>query len=297
MTKRVLALEHIRRVGGGSQAQLLRCSDGEHYIVKFQGNPQGTRILVNEALGGALATRLGLPTPETAIVEVSDALIRRSEDFVIQLGRSNVPCTPGLCFGSRLPSEADSSGHRAPISFHRFLPDFPSRVVTNIADFAGMLVFDKWTGNMDGRQVIFVYDAATQSYRAMMIDNGFCFNGGHWDFPNAPRCGLSERPSAYESVRGMDSFERWLQILENIAGVHLLDELADEIPPEWYGREMNTLRQLIQEIERRRRQVRGLLWTTRSGSPQRFPNWTPRPFIWCQRGLSERVGNDRIIDA
>ena len=293
MIKRVVALEHIRRVRGGAQAHLLRCSDGEYYVVKFQNNPQGTRILVNELLGGALATRLGLPTPETAIVEVSSLLIEDTEELVIQLGRGRFSCTPGSCFGSRLPSEAGPSGSRALMSVHRFLPDFPPREVTNIADFAGMLVFDKWTGNMDSRQVIFVLDVAAQTYRAVMIDNGFCFNGVEWNFPNAPRCGLSGRPSAYEAIRGMESFEPWLEILENSADVHLLDELADDIPPEWYGRQITTLRHLLAEIERRRRYVRAALWTTRSGSPQSFPNWTPQPATRFQRGLFEVIREDR----
>jgi hypothetical protein len=294
MIKRVVAVEHVRRMRGGSQAHLLRCSDGEFYVVKFQNNPQGTRILVNEMLGGALAGRLGLPTPETAIVEVSNLLIQHSDDFIVQLEHGRVACTPGSCFGSRLPSEAGSHGERVLMSVHRFLPDFPPREVTNIADFAGMLVFDKWTGNMDTRQVIFVHDMAAQSYRAVMIDNGFCFNGGDWDFPNAPRSGLSGRPSAYEAIRGMESFERWLQILENIAGVHLLDQLADDIPPEWYGRELNTLRHLLQEIERRRRHVRASLWTTRSGSPQCFPNWSPRTLLRYQPEPSEAMHERRM---
>jgi HipA-like protein len=290
MTKRVVAVEHVRRMQGGSQAHLLRCSDGEHYVVKFQNNPQGTRILVNEMLGGVLATRLGLPTPETAIVDVNDLLRQNSGDLIVQVGRGQVACTGGSCFGSRLPSETGPNGTRVLQSVHRFLPEFPPREVTNIADFAGMLVFDKWTGNMDSRQVIFVYDAAARAYRAMMIDNGFCFNGGDWDFPNAPRCGLSARPSAYEAVRGMDSFEHWLQILDNVTGVHLLDGIADDIPREWYGSEMNTLRHLLQETERRRRHVRASLWTTRSGSPQRFPNWCLKHrLILCPRGQYERL--------
>jgi hypothetical protein len=289
-------VEHVRRVRGGSQAHILRCSDGEQYVVKCQNNPQGTRILVNEMLGGALATRMGLPTPETAIVDVSELLIRRSEDFLIQLGRSRVACTAGSCFGSRLPSETGPDGDRVLMSTHAYLPDLPPMEVVNNADFAGMLVFDKWTGNMDSRQVVFVRDISGQSYRAVMIDNGFCFNGAQWDFPNAPRSGLSARPSAYQAIRGMEAFEHWLEILENISGVHLLDELADEIPVEWYGGEVSTLRRLLQEIERRRRQVRASLWTTRSGSPQCFPNWTLRPLMHCQRGQSETISDQvRIV--
>jgi hypothetical protein len=46
----------------GAQAHLMRCSDGNYYVVKFQNNPQHHRILVNEMLGTRLASRLGLTT-------------------------------------------------------------------------------------------------------------------------------------------------------------------------------------------------------------------------------------------
>jgi hypothetical protein len=77
----------------------------------------------------------------------------------------------------------------------------------------------------------------------------------------------------------------------------LLDELADDIPPEWYGREMSALRHLLQEIERRRQLVRASLWTTRSGSPQCFPNWTPRALLRHQPQPSETMRDRRLSAA
>src|SRR6266704_2145450 len=56
----VRAVEHIRRMRGGAQAHLLRCSDGGYYVVKFQNNPQHRRVLVNELLGTKLAARLAI---------------------------------------------------------------------------------------------------------------------------------------------------------------------------------------------------------------------------------------------
>ena len=55
-----LAVEHVRRMRGGAQAQLMRCDDDAYYIVKFQNNPQHLRILANEMLATRLAARLGL---------------------------------------------------------------------------------------------------------------------------------------------------------------------------------------------------------------------------------------------
>ena len=46
----------------------MRCSDEDYYVVKFQNNPQGAKILANELLGTRLAARLGLPTPGAAVV-------------------------------------------------------------------------------------------------------------------------------------------------------------------------------------------------------------------------------------
>src|SRR2546422_11352247 len=76
------ALGHIRRMRGGAQSHLMRCSDGHYYVVKFQNNPQHTRILVNELLATRLAARLGLPTTPVAVVEVSPERIRLTPEFV-----------------------------------------------------------------------------------------------------------------------------------------------------------------------------------------------------------------------
>src|SRR5271156_400365 len=276
MIKRVLALEHIRRMRGGAQSHLMRCSDGEHYVVKFQNNPQGTRILANEMLGGALATRLGLPTPEIAIVEVSNSLIERTGELVVHLGRGRSACSPGSCFGSRYASDARLPGTRAVLAANDFLPlDLMPRV-TNLIDFAGMLVFDKWTCNTDGRQVVFVR-VTPQSFNVVMIDNGFCFNAAEWNFPDAPLRGLYALPYAYEGVLGIHTFEPWLQLLETKIDKQWLAEAAEGIPRAWYAHATNTLATLLDKLERRRTLVGELLRSACASAPVHFPNWAGRP--------------------
>ena len=290
MISHVVAVEYVGRMQGGSQAHLLRCSDGEYYVVKFQNNPQGKRTLANELLAGILAGRLGLPTTKSAIVQVSESLIRQKEELVVQLGRSRVACCSGPCFGSRLPSERGTYGIRVPMTLNRFLPDFPPLVVGNKADFAGMLVFDKWTCNNDYRQVIFSRARGAEEYAAVMIDNGFCFNGIEWNFPIAPKGGLCPRLSAYDFVQGIDSFEPWLQVLENDSGVHLLDQLAGDVPPEWYDHDEDALHRMLGELSSRRLQLRPLLWTARAATPQAFPNWVLKaPLMRCLSRTSESL--------
>ena len=140
------AYEHVRRMKGGAQSHLMRCSDGHYYVVKFQNNPQHRRVLANEWLATRMAARLGLPTTPIAVVEVSEALIRLTEELCMELPRSRMPCLPGLQFGSRFP------GDPSRLTLHDFLPDPQLRAVDNLHDFAGMLVFDKWTCNTNGRQ-------------------------------------------------------------------------------------------------------------------------------------------------
>src|ERR1019366_7061098 len=236
-----LAVEHVRRMRGGAQAHLMRCDDGGYYIVKFQNNPQHLRILANEMLATRLAARLGLCVPQVEVVEVRPELIAYTSELVVQLGVGRTPCSSGKQFGSQFP------GNPARMTVHDFLPDEQLGGVRNLPDFLGIFVFDKWTCNTNGRQAIFFREpedrtgqASDQSpyaapYVAMMIDHGFCFNAGEWDFPDAPLRGLYARHRVYQTVVGMDSFEPWLARLEEHFTEAVLGEEASHIPPEWYA--------------------------------------------------------------
>jgi hypothetical protein len=71
---------------GGAQSHLMRCADGHYYVVKFQNNPQHSRVLVNDWLGTRLAEMISLAVPVAAIVEVQPLLIERSPDLRLELG-------------------------------------------------------------------------------------------------------------------------------------------------------------------------------------------------------------------
>ena len=261
------AVEHICRMRGGSQPHLMRCSDGNYYVVKLQGNPQGTRTLVNEFLGTRLAGRLGLPIAINHVVVVPEELIRYSEGMVFELPRGSTPCKGGLCFGSRLPVDP-RQGQTTDLLSASLFSD-----LENIPDFCGMLVFDKWTCNTDGRQAVFFRKGKNLFHSAIMIDQGFCFNAGEWNFPDAPRRSLYFRPAVYEQVRGIESFEPWLTKLESEIGVQVLLDIAKTIPPEWYEFDLESLRRLLEQLDSRRGRVRELLCSARRSSPNAFPNW------------------------
>jgi hypothetical protein len=278
------AVEQIRRMRGGAQSHLMRCSDGYYYVVKFQNNPQHRRILVNELLGTKLASRLGLPTAPVAVIEVGEELIRLTPELSMELPRARIPCQPGLQFGSRYP------GDPRRLTLHDFLPDEQLREVENLHDFAGMLVFDKWTCNTNGRQTLFFRELRTTSgghvypspgtpetpengYRTVMIDQGFCFNAGEWNYPDAPLRGLYARNRVYQGVTGMESFAPWIDRLEKRMTERVLDEASREIPPSWYEDDFDALLRLLEQLLRRRARVPDLLLEAKRSNRQPFPNW------------------------
>ena len=293
---RLHAMEQIRRMRGGAQSHLMRCSDGYYYVVKFQNNPQHRRVLVNELLGTRLAKRLGLPTTPVAVVEVSEELIALTPDLAIETPRSRIPCQPGPQFGSRYP------GDPRRMALHDFLPDEQLREVWNLHDFAGMLVFDKWTCNTNGRQTVFFRRVAQPStgiqrlgsfhgtardaspgdetgdvpdppYEAVMIDQGFCFNAGEWNYPDAPLRGLYTRNRVYEGVIGMESFGPWMSRLENGITTRVLADMISEVPSEWYEDDYDALNRLVEQLDRRRPRVPELLLEAKRSNRQPFPNW------------------------
>lgn len=258
---------------GGAQPQLLRCQKGPgqaedpYYVVKFQENPQHPRVLANEWLATRLASLLGLPVPEPAIVEVRADLLAHSEDLSIQLARGRTRLRPGRQFGSRYP------GPPAEIAVYDFLPDELLAEVDNLGDFLGMLVFDKWACNTNGRQVIFYRPQGQSRFRALMIDQGFCFNAGEWNFPDAPLRGLYARARVYESVTGLDSFAPWLDRLKSRLSARALDKVVKEMPPEWYDFDQDALGELLERLLRRRSRVPDLIVSSKDTYRRPFPNW------------------------
>jgi hypothetical protein len=258
---------------GGAQSHLMRCDDGYYYVVKFQNNPQHRRILVNELLGTKLAGRLGLPTVPVEIVAVSEELIRLTPELAVELPRARIPCQSGLQFGSRYPEDPRK------LTLHDFLPDEQLREVENLHDFAGMLVFDKWTCNTNGRQTVFFSGPgpaaghALARYKTRMIDQGFCFNAGEWNFPDAPLRGLYARNRVYQGVTGMESFAPWLGRLEKQMTERALDDITRAIPPEWYADDYDAVLRLLEQLHSRRRRVPDLILEAKRSNRRPFPNW------------------------
>ncbi len=262
----ILAVQHVRRMRGGAQGHLMRCSDNHFYVVKFRNNPQHLRVLANEMLATRLAAWTGLPVPATEVVEVAEWLVQHTPELHIQLAHNVVECQPGLQFGSRYVVNPEEG------QVLDYLPMEMLDRVRNVETFAGMLAIDKWTGNADGRQAAFWRKLRERKYTATFIDQGYCFNAGEWTFPDYPLRGVYARNEVYGTVRGWESFEPWLSRIEEIDEDSVWG-FAQDIPPEWYSGEWYEMEKLINTLLDRRRLVRQLIQEFRDSPRRPFPLW------------------------
>ncbi len=263
---------------GGAQSHLMFCDDRHYYVVKFINNPQHVRILANEMLANRLADYVGLPVAPWACVDVSQELIDRTPELHFQQVHGRARCAAGRHFGSRIPVDP------AREAIYDFVPDQTLQMLANREAFAGMLAFDQWTCNADARQAVF-YGAGVAAaagdavrYRALMIDQGFCFNDGEWSFPDSPLRGLYPRLVVYEGVTGWESFEPWLtRIMQMDPSV--LERAAEGIPSAWYEGAGEELERLIVTLDRRRARLPELLEAVRRSARAPFPRWSARAAV------------------
>ena len=280
----IRARQHIRRMRGGANAHLLLADDDHHYVVKFSNNPQHKRVLVNELISYVLLDYLGLPSPGWQVIEVPQELIDADAALCLDHGRSSKPCAAGLQFGSRFPVDPTRQ------SVYDYVPVSMLQELLNRRSFLGMLAFDKWISNANGRQAVFFRTRAKRwltaeldetefvsprslVYVANFIDHGFAFNAQHWDFSDGPSQGLYARREVYAGVSGIESFEPWLSRIENMP-TDVLDDAYRTIPPDWYGREFDALESLLERLYNRRSRTADLLQKARTLSPSPFPNWS-----------------------
>jgi hypothetical protein len=272
----VAAKRFIRKLRGGAQAHLIEGADGNYYAVKFVENPQHRRILVNELIASVFLEFLEITAPKAAIISVDAGFLEEFPEVGIQLGQTRQPVSVGWHFGSRYPADPER------VAVYDFLPDRLLRSLANFAHFAGVLAFDKWMGNCDARQSIFVraqvrqYVAGAQSlekkFVALMIDHGYLFNGPQWSFTDSPLMGLYHRPSVYELIRSWEDFEPWLSRIENFPE-SVVEKAFRSVPTAWLKEDSDELERLLTVLLRRCKKVRALLTTVRKTKPELFPNW------------------------
>ena len=274
----IRARKLIRKMRGGAQAHLMEGDDGGFYVVKFTNNPQHRRILVNEWLACSFLRYLQIHVPETALIELTPEFVRDAPELYLSVGSRREPVLAGIHFGSRLAVNPER------VAIFDFLPDKLLSKIENRSDFAGTLIFDKWVGNTDSRQAVFFRARAKDwtplrgeaparvGFFAQMIDHGYAFNGPNWVFQDSPLQGVYFRTSVYDEVRSLDSFQPWLEMVENFP-VEVIDSAWKEIPRQWLASDEDELEQMLEELLKRRARVASLVSELQRKRATAFANW------------------------
>ena len=199
---------------GGSLPALVEADNLGTYVLKFRGAGQGAKALVAEIIGGELARRLGLRTPELALASLDPRIASSEPDPEIQdLLRASTGLNLAVDF---LPGSAgfDPAGWAAD-------PDFASQ----------LLWFDALIQNVD---------------RTWRNPNLLVWHGGIWLIDHGSALYFQHNWPTANPLAPFDAKDHVLrpaatrlgeahQVLAPQITAGLLDEVAGLVPADWLG--------------------------------------------------------------
>lgn len=158
------AVKFLKPVGRGVTAPyLFTADDGEIYVVKFQTNRIGPKVLVNELMAARLGERWNLSFPPGGLISFSAEALAQSQ-------RLAAAAIPGVHFACRY------------LRGCRYInPELLSRAV-NKQDMAGVMLFDHFFHNVDRthnpRNLLMRKEDT--GWRIYAIDHSHLFYRGKW---------------------------------------------------------------------------------------------------------------------
>ncbi len=226
---------------GRSQAAFVLCDDGNHYVVKSVGCPQGPNVLANEWLGSILAASVHLPTSRSRFVNFSPSFIASNPELTYGLFPGAIQTMPGLHAGSLFAGEV-TGAHRV----LQYLPKKRSADVANRHCFLGMYIFDIWAGQRAPRKVLFRRTGATSPLEPTFINHSQLFGGPSWEFvePEQPLC--HGNLSVYLGQWSSPVANQWVESLRRRVPQVLASAMAF-VPEGWYVSDLSGLRAFLLE--------------------------------------------------
>ncbi len=238
----VHAVQFFRKMPGGSQPGLIRCSDEKLYVVKFFNNQQGPNVLANEVLGNELLNAFNLPTPKWKAVFISDSFIRENPEASLETQFGSFPIASGLHFGSEFLG-GENTGQ-----VYEWLPSAFSNRITNPEDFLGIHIFDVWANHCDHRQYLFAARDSNASIRAIFIDNGHLFGGPRWKLQSRQGESLCLDRRFQRDTWSTVAVESWISRFET-EGATSLDDVIPRVPRFWYSGDIGeVVESLVQRL-------------------------------------------------
>jgi hypothetical protein len=244
------AVEYIGPIGfGATSPQIFRGDDGNLYVVKFQNNRLGPKVLVNEYLSYWYAGQLNLCFPPGDLISISPQLLQRSK----RLKAARISESPH--FASLY------------LSHCRYVGRFEFAKAINKKAMAGVLLFDHMFHNVDRtknrRNLLLRHEK--EGYVLYAIDNSHLFVRGRWTvrwLESMENRVIINRRRAYgwliKHFLSVDDFYPYIEKVKNINDEQLR-EFVDSIPETWLPdkQERNAL---LRFMHIRREKVGDIAW-------------------------------------
>ena len=237
----------VRQMRGKSEAVLVECTNGSHYVLKFR-IPR--RFLVNELLAAFLLKYLGVATPEWALVQVPEHILQNRSGKTAIIRQESCMQARLLGFGSKFPG---NPGERV---VYDFLPRvLLSKQVENLTDFYGRLLFNLWTGCQEMGHAIYFRGRTSGPFCAQMIDNKNILGGLSWKLPNIPLivANCSAR-SIYEARPATKVLEWWAERILTV-NEGTLEQAVRQVPMDWLDGDEQQLDQIMLQLLKRHSQM------------------------------------------
>ena len=243
-------------------------------MVKFQNNPQHLRVLANELIATRLAEAVGLTVPATDVVEVSAWLIAQHARHARRARRAAARAlTAGLQFGSRF------IGGLMPGQVVDYLPEPQLDEVRNLAEFAGMLALDKWTGNATGARRSSIAGRASAATAPRSSTRASASTPATGTFPTRPCAACTRATACYAGVTGWASFEPWLTPHRGDGRRQHLEHRRHGSAGVVRAATCRASSGCCEQLLRRRGRVRELIAAFRDSNREPFPLWDKKPGV------------------
>ena len=217
------AVKFLKPVSRGVTAPyLFSADDGEIYVVKFQTNRIGPKVLVNELLASRLGERWDLCFPP-------GGLISFSKEVLSQNPRLAAGVVPGVHFGCRFLHNC------------RYLNRILVAKAVNKQEMAGVMLFDHLLHNVDRtrnpRNLLIRKEES--GWRIYAIDHSHLFYRGNWNEDLLGkllgRIVINDLRSYGFLMRHYLTVDNFLPYLNSIkqTGDSVFADLVNGIPREW----------------------------------------------------------------
>lgn len=221
-------IEVKNKLGNGCTVPyVVWCDDGNTYVAKFPGNPQGTKAIVNEYIASRLCERLKLPIMNYSLIRV------KMENYNDEMQQDIQPIE-GTAFGTHYEENLMNILNPGQVAKSQ-----------NHNDAIKILIFDLLMGNYDRNKGNLMIDY--KSKRLVMIDHTHLFGlGTIWDEYQLPR--YIERPFAIDDLHPYNysniinslkcdtifykELNKFIRDVKNIRREEI-EEIMEKIPNDW----------------------------------------------------------------